>query len=334
MSDKTKITLDDPDRINMMPIGIEMMRPNCPFSFNLYIKISDKFVLYIKKGDEIEEERFEKFKQLGKLKEKDVERLYVHAEQMSAIDEYIETEIEIAVSDEELAPEEKFDRISEIAQTAVECCFTDPDAKSAYLLVEKSAGGLRRIVSNNPKALKKIFHRRGRRTDIVQEHCKNTAAIACKLAFSLGFRGEDLDNIAAAGLIHDLGHASMTQDDIDILFKRPKEMFKGDDKRIYENHVKQGVDLLNTKDYVNPKIIKLVQSHEEELDGSGYPKRLNTLEPLEQILGLVNAFDKRVTVLDMPADKAFQDLQQNCIGKYDLKYFKKLQELLKAEEII
>ena len=334
MTDKTKITTEDPDKINMMPISLEMLRANCPFTFNLYVKINDKFVLYVKKGDDIEEDRLEKFKQLQKLKEKNVERLFVHAEQMNIIDDYIEKEIDIALGDDELEPEEKFDRISEIAQTAIECCFTDPDAKSAFLLVEKAAQGLRKVVSQNPKALKKIFHRRGRRTDIIQEHCKNTAAIACKLAFTLGFRGEDLDNLASAALVHDLGHASMTQDDIDILFKRPKEMFKGDDKRIYQNHVQSGVGLLKTKDYVNPDIIRLVEVHEEELDGTGYPKRVNTLEPLEQIIGLVNAFDKRVTVLEMPADKAFQDLQQNCIGKYDLKYFKKLLELLKSEEIV
>lgn len=334
MIDKVKIAGDDPEKLNMMPISLEMVRPNCPFTFNLYVKISEKFVLYVKKGDDIEENRVEKFKQIQKLKEKSVERLFVHAAEMPVIDKYIEEEIEMALTDDSLEVEEKFDRISHIAQTAIECCFTDPDAQQAFELTEKAAKGLRRVVSQNPKALKKMFHRRGRKTEIIQEHCKNTAALSIKLGFVCGFRDEELDNLGAAALVHDMGHAGMTQDDIDILFKRPKEMFKGDDRRIYENHVKQTVSLLNTKDYVNPKIVKLVESHEEELDGTGYPKRLTSLEPLEQILGIVNMFDKRVTVMEMAPDKAFQDLQKNCIGKYDLKYFKKLLEILKAEEIV
>lgn len=333
MAEKTKITGEDPDKINLMPISLEMLRANCPFTFNLYIRVHEKFILYVKKGDDLEDERLEKFKQIQKLKEKEVERLYVHADEMPVIDEYIENEIEAALNDD-IDAEEKFDRVAHIAQTAIECCFTDPDAKQAFQMAEKAAKGLRKVVSNNPKALKKIFHKRGRRTEIIQNHCKNTAALSIKLAFALGFRDDDLDTLGAAALVHDIGHGSMTQDDIDILFKRPKEMFKGDDKRIYENHVKQSVALLNNKDYVNPKIVKLVETHEEELDGTGYPKRLNVLDPLEQILGLVNVFDKRVTVLEMAPDKAFQDLQKNCIGKYDLKYFKKLLEVLKAEEII
>ncbi len=332
---KVKININDEDAKLLRPISLEMLRSNCPFDFNVYVKILEKFVLYVKKGDDIEDERLEKFKRIQKLKEKDVERLFVHSTELDKISNYIDAEIDEALDeDNDIEEEERFDRIQHIATSAVECCFSDPDTQEAFDLVEKAAKGLRKVVSTNPKAMKKIFHRRGRKTDIVQEHCKNVAALSLKMAFSLGFRGEDLDNLGTAALLHDIGINQMTQDDIDILFKRPIDMFKGDDKRIYENHVKQGMTLIGKKDYINNKILKLIESHEEQLDGKGYPKRTAMLDPLEQILGLCNKYDKRVTAQGMKPVEAYNDLQTSVIGQYELKYIKKLLEVLKAEEIV
>lgn len=334
MEEKVKIFEGDNETDNLMPVSLDMIRPNCPFTFSLYIKINDRFVLYVKKGDDIEEEKAEKFQQIIKLKEKDVERLYVLKVEVEELATYVEEEIEQAVNEPNIEPDERFQRIQEIASTAIECSFNDPEAQEAFDLCEKAAKGLRKVVTSNPKALKKIFHRRGRSTDIIQQHCNNVAALAVKLAFTCGVRGDELDDLGAAAYLHDIGHGQMTQDDIDILFKRPTQMLKGDDRRIYQTHIEQAERVLAKKDYVNNRIIEFIKKHEEQLDGKGYPDRVNILRPSEQILALVNKYDKIVTVLGKSPTEAYIELQQNCIGLYDLKYIKKLKEMLLSEGII
>lgn len=315
------------------PIRLETLRANCPFNFDLYIKISDKYILYIRRGDGIEEDRLEKITQIQKLMEKNVERIFIKSEDATLFQEYMDQSIEEIANAEEPEPDEQMKAIMEIAENAVEVVFNDPMSVQAYQFAEKAAKGLRKVIASNPKALKNIFQKKGRQTDTIENHCKNTAGLAIKMAFGLGFRGEDLDNLGSAALLHDLGMVNISKSEQEILFKRPASRFSPDDKRVYHPHVNHGVQMAASKPFVNEKVINLIAKHEEKLNGNGYPNKVSTLEPLEQILSLANCFDKKVTILGMNISAAFKEIQVEEMGNYELKYFQKLREILMAEEL-
>lgn len=315
------------------PIRIETLRANCPFNFDLYIKINDKYILYIRKGEGIEEERLEKITQIQKLMEKNVERIFIKEDESSLFQEYMDQSIEEIANAVEPEPDEQMQAIMEIAENAVEVVFNDPMSVQAYQFAEKAAKGLRKVIQSNPKALKNIFAKKGRQTDSIETHCKNTAGLAIKIAFGLGFRGEDLDNLGSAALLHDLGMIGINKAEQEILFKRPPSRFSPDDKRIYHTHVNHGVQMAASKPFVNEKVINLIAKHEEKNGGNGYPNKVPMLEPLEQILSLANCFDKKVTILGMNISAAFKEIQIEEMGNYELKYFQKLREILMAEEL-
>lgn len=314
------------------PIRPETLRANCPFDFDLYIRINEKYILYIRKGDEIEDARLDKFKQIQKLMEKSVERVFIRSEEEALFHSYMDSSIEEIVTDKG-EPDDQMNAIMEIAENAVEVVFNDPTSVQAFQFAEKAAKGLRKVIQSNPKALKNIFQKKGRQTDTIENHCKNTAGLALKLAFGMGFRGEDLDNLGTAALLHDLGLINLKKEEQEILFKRPPQRFSPDDKRIYQTHVNHSVQMAASKPFMNEKVINLIAKHEEKNGGNGYPNKTEKLEPLEQILSLANCFDKKISILGMNVSAAFKELQVEEMGNYELKYFQKLREILMAEEL-
>ncbi len=334
MSDEEKTEAEVAD---YSPVRIETLRPSCPFTFDLYVKVNEKYIHYVKKGDDLGEDRIEKFKLIEKLKEKDVQRLFVHSRDKETYNKFIDVSIEEVVSAPEMEVDERMNAISEIAQQAIEVAFNDELSREAFQMTEKAATGLRKVVQENPKALKNIFGDKkkssGQTMDVVLDHCKNVAALAVRMAFASGFRGEDLDDISTAALMHDIGLTTLKKDEIDILFFRPEKIMSTDDKRLYQMHVKDGVAMLEKKEFVNPKIIALVKAHEETVSGDGYPERKKDMNKLEQILALCNCYEKKVTAYKMSPIEAFKNLQINDVGRYPLELIKRLKDILESEEV-
>lgn len=317
-----------------LPVTIEALRPNCPFTFDLYVKVNEKFILYIKAGDDLEKDRLENLKMIQNLKNKNVERLFITQAGQEAFEHFFDDSITEAVESEALQADEKFALIQDIAQTAVEVAFTDPTSQKAYQLTEKAAQGLRKVVQGNPGALKNLYQRKGKDTNMIENHCKSVAALALKLAFSMGKRGPELDDLGAAALIHDIGLTKLPIAELKILFERSPEKFSPDDKRLYHPHVDDTIAFISDKKFVSPAIINLVKKHEEKTGGNGYPEKVKKLELLEEILALVDCFDKKISVRKLDPVKAFKELQNNEIGNYDLKTIKKLKEVLQGEGIL
>lgn len=323
--------LNDPNRFT--PVRIDILRPNCPFSFDLFVRVAEKYILYVRRGDDIEAERLQKFIQIQKLKEKNVDRLFITIEDNEKLADYIEKDLVEIIEDGDMPVDDQAKAAMEIVQNAVEIVFNDPTSVVAFKMADKAAKGLRKLVQDNPQVLKQIFLKKGRQTDTIEAHCVSTAALSLKLAFSIGYRGDDLDNLGAAALLHDVGLINLKKEEQELLFKRPSDRFSPDDRRIYATHVEQSLKIVAKKPYVNPKIVELIKQHEEKLKGNGYPEQLEKIDLLSQILGICNQFDKRVSVQKMDTAPAFKDLQVLEMGNYDLKLFQKLRELLMAEDL-
>jgi putative nucleotidyltransferase with HDIG domain len=315
------------------PICLDNLKPDCPFNFDLFIRINGKYILYVRNSEGIEEERLDRLKQILKLKEKDVDRIFVRQDEEEKFQQYIGESLDKALEDNSMPQDDQANAVLEIVQNSVEVIFNNPESVQAFALSEKTAKGLRKLVQNNPVVLKQVFNKKGRTTETIETHCKNTATLALKIAFGLGFRGEDLDNLGAAALLHDVGQVNLDKNEHEILFRRPMAKFSQDDKRIYQEHVHHSVRIVSNKPFVNPKIVNLIAKHEERLGGAGYPKKEVKLELLEQVLGFANNFDKRTTILGQSIQQAYKDIQMEEMGNYDLKIFQKLRELLLADNL-
>lgn len=104
----------------------------------------------------------------------------------------------------------------------------------------------------------------------------------------LGFTPERLRSLAVGGLLHDIGKLSVP----DEILKKPGPLTESE-FAVVKRHVETGVALLRELGGF-PKIVhRLVRSHHERLDGSGYPSAARAEEiPLEvRILALCDVYD-------------------------------------------
>jgi HD-GYP domain-containing protein (c-di-GMP phosphodiesterase class II) len=317
--------------MEFVPINVSTLRAGVNFPFNLFLRVNEKHLLYIRSGDDIDEKR------LVNLMSEGVSRIFIQNEEFNIYSEYLYGQIDEAVESESMPVEQKVVVVEGAAINAVDTLETlidDPQSEAAYELTLKAAKGLRKVVNKNPDALKKIYSQRGRNHDKILSHCKNVCALATRFAFLEGFKNEELDQLGAAALLHDIGLNKLNRDDQQTLFKKNTEKFTPDDKRIYHSHVESAIKMLKDRKYVNNKILKLISIHEEKQQGNGYPKQIQKLEPIEEILSLVNCFDKKISVFGMDPSDAYQELFEKEIGHYDLDLMKRLKKALTDEGIL
>jgi HD-GYP domain-containing protein (c-di-GMP phosphodiesterase class II) len=127
-----------------------------------------------------------------------------------------------------------------------------------------------------------------RRDGYAYTHAINCCALAATFGRQLGFPRELLVDLAAGGMLMDIGMAAMP----DGQFDHPRRL-EGSERAAVQRHVALGLERLEAAGLSNPALLEMIGSHHERLDGSGYPQRLAGLGiPLSgRMLGIVDSFD-------------------------------------------
>ncbi len=123
-------------------------------------------------------------------------------------------------------------------------------------------------------------------------HSMNVSLLSLILAKALNMSRRELEEIAVAAFLHDIGKRRVAPA---ILDKNDKL----DDKEYAaaKEHVKFSVEALTHEPFMTPQMLSAVRYHHERLDGSGYPNRLvgNQIPVMAQIIALCDIFDALTT---------------------------------------
>jgi hypothetical protein len=84
---------------------------------------------------------------------------------------------------------------------------------------------------------------------------------------------------------------------------------------------------------VNKNILELVLNHEETLSGSG-PNKKRKLTKLEEILSMVNNYDKRIITNKSNPLQTLKDMMIDEIGNYSLEMLNELKKVLQGEGLL
>ena len=131
----------------------------------------------------------------------------------------------------------------------------------------------------------------------LDEHSSNVAELATRVARRLGLRGEDLDEIARAAELHDIGKLGIP----DAILNKSSRLTDGEWEFIYQ-HTILGERILHGAPALRP-VARLVRASHERWDGAGYPDRLRGEEiPLgARIVSVCDAYEA------MTADRSYRD---------------------------
>ncbi len=105
-------------------------------------------------------------------------------------------------------------------------------------------------------------------TENIYTHCINVSIFSQILAKWSGCTEQEIEDVAIAGLLHDIGALKFSKDTIDNYSFR-REIEGGP----YDKHVINGYNLIKDKS-VNDDIKKAILTHHENFDGSGFPLKI------------------------------------------------------------
>jgi response regulator RpfG family c-di-GMP phosphodiesterase len=157
------------------------------------------------------------------------------------------------------------------------------------------------------------------------------AELARKLATTLNLPTDETKSVYHAGLLMDLGKLNLS----DEILQLPEEKISTEHKAMFERHPLHAEMTLSSIPELEP-VARLVRSHMELIDGTGFPDRLkgNAIPRGARILRIARDFVGLQTGLlkdiSLDANEAFKLIKLNAGKKYD-PYVIKILETLSEE---
>lgn len=124
--------------------------------------------------------------------------------------------------------------------------------------------------------------------DYLPHHSVCVAVYAVAIGIQLGMGELQLNLLAQAGLLHDIGHIPQRHS---VLIK--KETLSSSEFEELKRHPQDGCDILTQYNNISALVKDAVLHHHENINGTGYPDKLigNSISLLAKILHVVDVYD-------------------------------------------
>ena len=165
-----------------------------------------------------------------------------------------------------------------------------------------------------------------------EEHTRRVALRAVQVGDELGLAPERLRDLAVGGLLHDIGKLGVP----DGILKKPGSLTDEEFDEV-RRHVETGVALLQELGGFSAMVHRLVRSHHERLDRSGYPDAAGPDDlPLDvRILAVCDVYDAlistRVYREAWPHERALALLREGAGTQFDARCVDALRVVLARE---
>lgn len=120
------------------------------------------------------------------------------------------------------------------------------------------------------------------------DHATNVSTFAALFAIGLGHKAPE--DLAMAGLFHDLGMTTLP----DVISEKPEAELTEVEKTLYYAHPEKSLNLVKNKRIIlSPEVERAIAQHHEKFSGRGYPKQLpgSRIAVEAQILSFADQFD-------------------------------------------
>lgn len=132
----------------------------------------------------------------------------------------------------------------------------------------------------------------GQADDYLVDNALHVAVLATKVGIGLRYGEQDLERLALAALLHDLGMWAIPES---LITKRGA--LSEEERDIIRSHPERGRRILTGQGSVFEWVATICAQEHERCDGSGYPCRLKGTQIAEpaQVIGIVDTLDAMVT---------------------------------------
>ena len=183
------------------------------------------------------------------------------------IKEKVDVNLKKVLRDLQKGKELNIEMVKQGVEATVDCIIRNPSAFALLLQLEKS-------------------------DDYSYAHSLGTSVWCAQFGRHLGLERSEIINLAMGGMMLDVGKARLPEG---LLHKR--EAITVPETKLIHQHVDHSLRLLAATKVISPEVLRMVATHHERADGSGYPDGLkNDLIPIYgRIAGIVDSYDAMTT---------------------------------------
>jgi HD-GYP domain-containing protein (c-di-GMP phosphodiesterase class II) len=298
-----------------------------PTTFDTFLKVGDRYVLYCRNGQIFDGDR------LFRLKEKNIATLHIRATEQIQYNLYLQRNIEKAYSQDQNIPIDiRTSIVISYNCDLIEQMFEALDDQDLYRQIKDSSTKYVDFICNQSQAFESVMKIPNSDASI-SLHGARVGALAISLAEKLKLidNNRPIHLLAFGCFIHDLEHIHSGFD-----YRRELKSLSKEDLKMYKKHPMDGAARLQEIKFFDPLVRQIVLQHEELMDGSGFPKGLkeDDMDPLMLVAGIANSYDRLVSFENKNPKEALKFLLIDKMGAYPLPFLQGLQGLLKERGLV
>ncbi len=309
------------------------IQPDSELSFDVrvYLPVNKKYVMFSTAGDKIEKEK------VDRLQKHKMGSVYVAKDDMSKFYDYSANRL-IALGNADnnsMSETERRDRLQtsvrDLVSTVVNTAADEATIDSGRQIISDVKNIVDKYILNSKpnEWYAKMLQTLGEANDSYS-HASNVSTYAGLFSIGLGLgKPEDL---ATAGLLHDLGMADIPPA---ILGKDPSQWTE-EEKKIYQSHPEMSVSIIKARKLIVPQqVTNAILQHHERWDGRGYPKGMHEIKICKEamVLSLADQFDYLTTAQEgkkrFQPREAIHHLQET--GAFNPDFLQKVLKIIPAE---
>ncbi|PIS11546.1 MAG: hypothetical protein COT73_03395 [Bdellovibrio sp. CG10_big_fil_rev_8_21_14_0_10_47_8] len=303
-----------------VPIRVSTLRGDQAIDFDAFLKINEKYILYLKKGDSFEGDR------LTRLRAKKLKKMFILPEAEENYRNYLSRNIEMAY---DKGSGKSLDSRAEIIQgnqqSNAEAVMENPADEVSYAEAKDAASKFVEFLSDESEALAKVMS-----IDNVDQNIAHHGVTVSTLAVALAKRlnvtdAKQLQLLSLGALLHDFEHFHSG-----LSIARPLKEFTEAEMKTYRSHPLEGARKVQDKKHFDQTVMNIIAQHEEYIDGKGFPNGLieTKIDPLALIVASANALDRLITFEGVAKKEAVKTLMISAVGRYPLNHIQLLGDIM------
>jgi len=262
-------------------IGEFVARPKV--DFDVYVQLgSDKYIKIVRKGEEIQKERVEHYKEKG------LKYLYIAKEDFGKLVDFNMNVAKLIKDRGDVSQEKKLNFMKYTGEVILERAFIDGVDKGSFL----EAQTFLKLTINTIVDTKEQFDlldMLNSHSDFIYAHSIGVAMFSILIGRKLGHESNLVFfKLSTAAMFHDIGKKEIDRE----ILEKPRHLLSTKERKLIESHVVRGQEIMSAIKGMSEEITQIVYEHHEDSAGQGYPlcKRGRDLHPLSKIIQTANLF--------------------------------------------
>lgn len=304
-----------------LKIRINSLHPQRPTTFDLFIRINEKMVLYLKAGDALDAEKIKKLHVSGQ------EVFFIRESDRLEFKKYVHTQL----NDATLSVKEKALILRESSYALVEELFENPNVNKALDESKEVIQNFVTFIDAEPEAMANLIGLSSH-DFYTYNHSLDVSLYSLALGGAAGYsKANELMELGRGSLFHDIGKRHVPTE---IICK--KGPLDDSEWVQMKNHPLYGLQILNDYQDSSDSMKACVFEHHENHAGNGYPQQLTSdeIHPMAKIVAITDCYDalttKRSYNSPMSPTDAVTMMKEKLASRFDPDLLKALHSVMIA----